>query len=61
MSFIRGDGVPRAAAPSFLPSGSVGPMDEPARVSVLANATPDALALGQPGTLTAHPLWTPAA
>lgn len=58
---LRGEVVPKAAAPSVLPSGSVGPVAEPAGVSVLANATPEALAHGQPGTFTVHPLWTSAA
>lgn len=60
-SVSRGEVVPGAAAPSILPSGSVGPMAEPTGVSVLANATPETLAHGQPGTLTVHPLWTSAA
>ncbi|XP_042337619.1 F-box only protein 47-like [Plectropomus leopardus] len=57
----KGEVVPKAAAPSFLPPSSVGPVAKPDRVSVLANATPEALAHGQPGTLTVNPLWTSAA
>lgn len=57
-SVLRGEVVPGAAAPSILPSGSVGPVAEPAGVSVLAHAAPEALAHRQPGTLTVHSLWT---
>lgn len=61
LSILRGEVVPGAAAPSFLPSGSFGPLAKPARVSVLVNAAPEALADGLPGTITVHPVWTPAA
>lgn len=53
--------APGAAAPSILPPGSVGPVAEPAGLSVLAHTAPEALAHGQPGTLTVHLLWTSAA
>lgn len=53
--------APGAAAPSVLPSGSVGPVAEPAGLPVLVSSPSEALAHGQPGSLTVHSLWTSAA
>ena len=61
MSDIRGEEVPGGAVPSVLSSGSVGSVAEPARVSVLAHTTSEALAPGHPGSLAVHPLRTTAA
>lgn len=61
MSITRCEVVSGAAAAAILPSGSFGPVAEPAGVSFLADATPEALALGQPGPLTVYPLWSSAA
>lgn len=57
---LRGKVVPGAAGSFLLSSGFVEPVAEPARVSVLANTTSEALAHGQPGTLTVHPVWASA-
>lgn len=61
MSVVRGEAVQGAAAPALLSSGSVGPMADRARLSVLAEATSQVFAHGQPGSPTVHPLRTPAA
>lgn len=61
VSVFRAEVVPGTAAPSFLSSGSVGPVAAPARLSVLADAAPEALAYCQPGTPAVHLLWTSAA
>lgn len=53
--------VPEAAAPSLLPSGSVGPVVQPDGHSVLADAAPEAVAPGQPGPPAVNPLWPSAA
>ena len=61
LSVLRGELVPEAAAPSVLPSGSFGPVAEPAGESLLADAAAEAVAHGQPGTPAANALRTSAA